>query len=85
MKFSAFPYQRYGFISGTLEYISPSTQGATGPDAAAVYKGNVSLARDYYSVGDIKYPLRFGMVASAEIAVQKRRIIEFILDPLRQI
>lgn len=84
MKFSAFPYQRYGFISGTLEYISPSTQGAASADAA-VYKGNVSLEKDFYSVGDIKYPLRFGMAASAEIAVQKRRIIEFILDPLRQI
>jgi HlyD family secretion protein len=84
MKFSAFPYQRYGFISGTLEYISPSTQGASSTDAA-VYKGNVSLEKDFYSVGDIKYPLRFGMAASAEIAVQKRRIIEFILDPLRQI
>jgi HlyD family secretion protein len=84
MKFSAFPYQRYGFISGTLEYISPSTQGALSTDAA-VYKGNVSLEKDFYSVGDIKYPLRFGMAATAEIAVQKRRIIEFILDPLRQI
>jgi len=45
----------------------------------------VSLEKDSYSVGDIKYPLRFGMAATAEIAVQKRRIIEFILDPLRQI
>lgn len=86
MKFSAFPYQRYGFISGTLEYISPSTQGgaASSPDAS-VYKGNVSLDSYSYSVGDINYPLRFGMVATAEIAVQKRRIISFILDPLRQI
>ncbi len=84
MKFSAFPYQRYGFISGTLEYISPSTQRASGADAA-VYKGNVSLDKDYYSVGDSTYPLHFGMVATAEIAVQKRRIIDFILDPLRQI
>lgn len=84
MKFSAFPYQRYGFINGTLEYISPSTQSTSSSDAA-VYKGNVSLERDYYSVGNIKYPLRFGMAATAEIAVQKRRIVEFVLDPLRQI
>ncbi|GMQ87379.1 MAG: HlyD family efflux transporter periplasmic adaptor subunit [Gammaproteobacteria bacterium] len=84
MKFSAFPYQRYGFITGTLDYISPSTQGSTGADAM-VYKGNVSLDRDYYSVGDIKYPLRFGMTATAEIVVQKRRLIDFALDPLREI
>jgi len=84
MKFSAFPYQRYGFITGTLEYISPSTQAGQGPEGA-VYKGNVSLERDYFTVGDSNYPLRFGMVATAEIVVQKRRLIDYAFDPLREI
>ena len=84
MKFSAFPYQRYGFITGTLEYISPSTQAGQGPEGA-VYKGNVSLERDYFRVGDSDYPLRFGMVATAEIVVQKRRLIDYAFDPLREI
>ena len=83
MKFTAFPYQRYGFISGTLEYISPATQTST-EGGSAVYKGNVSLDKDYYSVGDTKYPLRFGMVATAEIVVQQRRLIDFAIDPLRE-
>jgi hemolysin D len=85
MKFSAFPYQRYGFIGGTLDYISPSTQGASKAEAAAVYKGNVRLDRDYFTVDEINYPLRFGMVATAEIVVRKRRLIDFALDPLREI
>jgi len=84
MKFSAFPYQRYGFINGTLDYISPSTRATTGPEGA-VYKGNVSLDRDYFMVGDTSYPLRFGMAATAEIVVQQRRLIDFALDPLREI
>lgn len=84
MKFSAFPYQRYGFITGTLEYISPSTQGVSGKDGA-IYKGKVSLDKEYYTVGDIDYPLRFGMVATAEIVVRQRRLIDFVLDPLREL
>lgn len=84
MKFSAFPYQRYGFIGGTLEYISPSTQGA-GADAIPIYKGNVRLDRDYYSIGENRYPLRFGMAATAEIVVQQRRLIDYVLDPLNEI
>ena len=84
MKFSAFPYQRHGFINGTLEYISPSTQRSSDTEAA-VYKANVSLEKDYYVVGDINYPLRFGMTATAEIVVRKRRLIDYALDPLRNI
>jgi hemolysin D len=83
MKFSAFPYQRYGFISGTLDYISPSAR-RTQADTP-VYKGHVSLNRDYYEVDQVDYPLRYGMAAIAEIVVRKRRLIDMALDPLRQL
>jgi HlyD family secretion protein len=84
MKFSAFPYQRYGFVEGTLDYISPTAQsGAEGQ--GPIYKGRVSLARTYFSVDDTDYPLRFGMVATAEIVVRKRRLIDIALDPLRKL
>ncbi len=84
MKFSAFPYQRHGFINGILEYISPSTQRSSDTEAA-VFKANVSLEKDYYVVGGVNYPLRFGMAATAEIVVRKRRLIDYALDPLRNI
>ncbi|MGI9319791.1 MAG: HlyD family efflux transporter periplasmic adaptor subunit, partial [Thiogranum sp.] len=84
MKFNAFPYQRHGFINGTLEYISPSTQRSSETEAA-VFKANVSLEKDYYAVGDVNYPLRFGMTATAEIVVRQRRLIDYALDPLRNI
>jgi hemolysin D len=83
MKFNAFPYQRYGFISGTLDYISPSTQRAQ--TDTRVYKGHVSLNKDYYEVDHVDYPLRYGMTATAEIVVRKRRLIDMALDPLRRL
>ena len=83
MKFSAFPYQRYGFINGTLEYISPSAQRSAAD--AVVYTGHVSLEKDHYRVDDTDYPLRYGMAATAEVVVRKRRLIDMALDPLRQI
>ncbi|MGN6809211.1 MAG: HlyD family efflux transporter periplasmic adaptor subunit [Trinickia sp.] len=84
LKFNAFAYQRYGVISGVLEYISPATK----PSARTkqpVYEGRVTLARDYYAIGDTKYPLRYGMTATAEIVVRERRLIDFALDPFRQV
>lgn len=84
LKFNAFPYQRYGLIDGTLEFISPATK-PSGKDKLPVYEGRVALARDYYEIGDAKYPLRYGMTATAEVVVRKRRLIDLALDSFRQV
>ena len=84
LKFNAFPYQRYGTIEGTLEYISPTTKPA-GQSRQPVYEGRVALESDAFLVGETRYPLRYGMTASAEIVVRERRLIDLALDPFRQI
>jgi hemolysin D len=84
MKFNAFSYQRYGFISGTLEYISPSAR-LSDTLQQPVYKGRVALDRDYFEVENQRIPLRYGMRATAEVVVRKRRIIDLALDPFRKL
>lgn len=84
LKFSAFPYQRYGLINGTLESISPATKPSQ-QTKQPVYEARVTLERDHYLVADKKYPLRYGMTATAEVVVRERRLIDLALDPFRQI
>ncbi|MEM5423664.1 HlyD family efflux transporter periplasmic adaptor subunit [Paraburkholderia sp. BR14263] len=84
LKFNAFPYQRYGVVDGTLEYISPTTKPQV-QTKEPVYEGRVRLARDHFSIGGATYPLRYGMTATAEIVVRERRLIDFALDPFRQV
>lgn len=84
LKFSAFPYQRYGLIHGRLEYISPATK-VSSQTKQPVYDGRVTLERDHYLVADKRYPLRYGMTATAEVVVRERRLIDIALDPFRQI
>lgn len=84
LKFSAFPYQRYGLLDGALEYISPATKPSL-VTKQPVYEGRVRLASDHYQVADTQYPLRYGMTATAEIVVRERRVIDLALDPFRQI
>jgi hemolysin D len=84
LKFNAFPYQRYGVIRGTLEYVSPATKPAS-QTKQPVYEARVSLERDYYKVAETRYPLRYGMTAAVEIVVRERRLIDLALDPFRQI
>ncbi|MFO1217508.1 MAG: HlyD family efflux transporter periplasmic adaptor subunit [Burkholderiaceae bacterium] len=84
LKFAAFPYQRYGTLNGTLEYISPATKPSA-QTKQPVYEGRVSLERDHVLVADAKVPLRYGMTATAEIVVRARRLIDLALDPFRNI
>jgi len=84
LKFNAFPYQRYGVITGTLEYVSPATKPSA-QTRLPVYEARVSLERDFYQVADTRYPLRYGMTAGVEIVVRQRRLVDLALDPFRQI
>lgn len=84
MKFNAFAYQRYGFINGVLEYISPNTV-ISRQLKKPVYKARISLDRDNFAVGTQTFPLRYGMIAIAEIVVRKRRLIDMALDPFRKV
>lgn len=91
MKFAAFPYQRYGFINGNLEYISPAAKMPknSGQQNQAnqrpLYEGRVSLERDFFIINGEKTKLRYGMTAVIEIVVQKRRLIDLVLDPFRRL
>ena len=93
IKFAAFPYQRYGFIKGYLEYISPAARmpkGAAGQQQPQkgqrpLYEGRVSLEKDYFIINGEKISLRYGMTAITEIVVQKRRLVDLVLDPFRRL
>jgi HlyD family secretion protein len=87
IKFNAFPFQRFGFINGVLEFIAPnvSPAGDNPQNRVLVYRGRVSLERDYFTAPDTgaRILLRYGMIATAEIMVQQRRLLDLVLDPLR--
>jgi HlyD family secretion protein len=84
LKFNAFPYQRYGVINGTLDYVSPATKPSS-QTRQPVYEARVSLERDHYLVADTKYSLRYGMTAAVEVVVRERRVVDLALDPFRNI
>jgi HlyD family secretion protein len=84
LKFNAFPYQRYGLIDGTLEFISPAARPSV-QTKQLIYEGRIRLDRDFYEVAGRRYPLHYGMMATAEIVVRERRLIDLAIDPFRQV
>ncbi len=82
LKFAAFPFHRYGIINGTLEYISPDIMPSK--EGQPFYKGRVGLEKNFFIEDGNQIPLRYGMTAQAEVIVQKRRLIDLVLDPFRK-
>lgn len=83
MKFDAFPYQDYGILSGEVTSISPDA--IIDQQMGSVYEINVDLSQNYVMHEDEKVDLKAGQTASAEIVVRQRRIIDVLLDPIRQL
>jgi multidrug resistance efflux pump len=81
--FQAFPYQRYGAVTGKLDWISPSA--VTGSDGSH-FIALASLDRSEISarVGQ-SLPLRVGMKGEAHIIVGGRTMIEYAFEPIRQL
>jgi multidrug efflux pump subunit AcrA (membrane-fusion protein) len=81
--FEAFPYQRYGAVSGKLDWISPSAVSSNeGPRFVALG----SLEQTTMPAGHGQsLPLRVGMKGEAHIIVGDRTVIEYAFEPVRQL
>jgi HlyD family secretion protein len=81
--FEAFPYQRYGAVSGRLDWISPAA--VTAPDGPH-FIALASLDRSVIATGKGNlHPLRVGMRGDAHIVVGGRTPIEYVLEPIHQL
>jgi multidrug efflux pump subunit AcrA (membrane-fusion protein) len=78
----AFPYQRYGTLTGTLSWISESAVLLGGGQQ---FIALAKLDRNAFEVGGQPKPLRVGMRGEARVVVGNRTLIEFALEPIRQL
>lgn len=86
LKFDAYPFQDYGVVEGKLIEISPTTIDVeTSNGKVAAYNLQVALKKDCIPTADKCIPLRPGDTATAEVIVRQRRIIDFLLDPFKQL
>ena len=80
--FEAFPYQRYGTVTGRLEWLSPVTVTAEGGQH---FTADASLDRREFRIGSETHPLRIGMRGEARIIVGSRTLIEYVFEPVHQL
>jgi hypothetical protein len=79
MKLKAFPYQQFGLLPGELISIDPDA------DASGKYRAWVRPDRLTLNGAHGAERLGPGLELTAEIVVDKRTILDVILDPIRRV
>src|SRR3989344_594874 len=85
--YDAFPYQRFGQHRGVVRSVSqsdvPVPQGAREQgDRRAIFLVRVTLERSTVRAYDTDIPLRPGHTLSADIELDRRSLLRWMLDPL---
>jgi membrane fusion protein len=90
LRYEAFPYERFGQYHGRVESVGKDiwTQGQTvGPLSAhePVYRIVVAIDKQEITSGKDSLPLRAGMVASADLLMERRTLLEWLFQPIIQL
>ncbi|MBQ0945946.1 HlyD family type I secretion periplasmic adaptor subunit [Ideonella sp. 4Y16] len=86
VKLSAYDYNLYGGLSGTVESISPDALGEAerppnAPDATW-FRALVRIQTNHLRSADQVLPVIPGMTATVEVNTGERTVLEFVLRPL---
>jgi membrane fusion protein len=87
LRYQAFPFQRFGSSRGVVKEISraPITPGDTQLPAALAepaYRVTVVLDRQTVRAYGKDFPLRAGMLLDADISLDRRRLVDWVFEPL---
>jgi hemolysin D len=86
LKFEAYPFKDYGIVAGHLSWISPDSKVVEGNQGKAeVFEIEVELYQSYIQARNKEIPLTAGQRATAEVIIRQRRIIDFLIDPFKQL
>lgn len=82
IKVDAFPYTRYGTIDGEL--VSVSRDATTDEQLGLVFPARVKLSRGEMQIDNQPVRLTPGMSVVAEVKTDRRRVIDYLLSPIRE-
>ncbi len=93
LRYRAYPYQKFGHARGVIASVSrtaiepselPSMFAGTAPGSAseALYRVTVALDRQHVMAYGKAAPLQPGMQLDADVLLERRRLVEWVLDPV---
>lgn len=86
LSYDAFPYQRFGQYHGVVQSVSqtdvPMAANPDKQDRRAYFLVRVNLDSSSVKAYDAEIPLRPGLTLTADIEIDRRSLIRWMLDPL---
>lgn len=94
LRYAAFPFQRFGLQRGVVKEVTRAPIASTNSNSSqrtgetvsaqegAVYRVVVDPEKSYVMVYGEKQPIEAGMRVDADIALEKRPLYRWLLDPL---
>jgi membrane fusion protein len=93
LRYRAYPYQKFGHSRGVIASVSRSAiepaelpamfaGGAAGSPAEALYRITVALERQHVTAYGKAAPLQPGMQLDADVLLERRRLFEWVLEPV---
>ncbi|MEM9356263.1 MAG: HlyD family efflux transporter periplasmic adaptor subunit [Pseudomonadota bacterium] len=88
LQFDAFPYQKFGVSYGHIETVADTAQlpqelGIQSQSGQPIYRVSVSLSKQHVRAFSKDVPLQAGMELTADIVLENRRLLEWLLEPLK--
>jgi membrane fusion protein len=90
MRYQAFPYQRFGSFNGEIVEVARTLMAPEELDLPVAskepfYRVTVKLAAQQVQTGALKFPLQAGMQLDADLSLERRRLIEWAIEPLQSV
>jgi membrane fusion protein len=87
IRFDAFPYQKFGLVSGSIinvdkALILPTDKVLPIKLEEAMYRVRATLAQQSITAYGKTFPLKVGMIADVDIILERRTLLEWLLDPI---
>jgi membrane fusion protein len=93
IRYPAYPYQKFGQHAGRVKEVSstamrpdelllPTPSVAQGSTGELLYRVRVALDRQAVTTYGDQQPLKSGMALDASVLLEKRRLYEWVLEPL---
>jgi membrane fusion protein len=90
MRYQAFPYQRFGSFDGRVVEIARTLMSPEDLDVPVntnqpFYRVTVRLTSQQVETGAMNFPLQAGMQLDADLSLERRRLIEWAIEPLQSV